>query len=83
MTFKVNSKALGGVREIQICIEGNNASVFGDEAALSLIFGSSKPFAVHGNECTLRKILAGALMAAVYEGVIEVMSPTPDRLSRC
>jgi len=81
--FKVSSKALGGVREVQICVEGNSASVFGDEAALSLIFGSSKPFAVHGNGCALRKMLAGALMAALYEGQIEVLSPTPDRLSKC
>jgi len=83
VAFKVNSKELGGVREIQICVEGNSASVFGDEATLSLIFGSSKPFAVHGNECALRRMLAGALMAALYEGYIEVLSPTPDRLSRC
>ena len=83
MAFKVNSKALGKAREIQICMEGNNASVFGDEAALSLIFGSSKPFTVHGNECALRRMLAGTLMAALYEGIIEVLSPVPDRLSRC
>ena len=83
VAFKVNSKELGGVREVQICVEGNSASVFGDEAALSLIFGSGKPFAARGDGCALRRMLAGALMAALCEGYIEVLSPSPDSLSNC